>query len=58
TAAWNGFRPAVAQDHPVLTRIPGTRLFTAYGHYRNGILMAPATAARLTALVTSSWGTA
>lgn len=58
TAAWNGFRPGAAQDHPVLTRIPGTRLFTAYGHYRNGILMAPATAARLTAMITSSWGTA
>lgn len=56
-AAWNGFRPGAAAADPILTRIPGTRLFTAYGHYRNGILMAPATAARLAALITSSWGT-
>lgn len=43
-AVWNGFRPAAEGKLPVLGAINGSRLFAAYGHYRNGILMAPATA--------------
>ncbi|MGH9718699.1 MAG: NAD(P)/FAD-dependent oxidoreductase [Bryobacteraceae bacterium] len=41
---WCGFRPGTV-EHPVIGQHPGTRLWLAYGHYRNGILMAPATAA-------------
>jgi len=42
--AWIGFRPATASLVPVLESHAGGRLWLAYGHYRNGILMAPATA--------------
>ncbi len=44
---WLGFRPAVEGDTPVLGRAGGHAFWLAYGHYRNGILMAPATAQRL-----------
>jgi len=54
---WNGLRPGAAQADPVLGRIPGSRLWTAYGHYRNGILMAPSTARVVAAEIISSWGT-
>lgn len=44
---WIGFRPGSEAGHPLLGQAaPG--LWLAYGHYRNGILLAPATAARLT----------
>ena len=46
-AAWNGFRPRSATGEPVLERVPGTMVWLAYGHYRNGILLAPVTAARI-----------
>ena len=54
---WNGFRPASAQTDPVVGRVSGSRLWTAYGHYRNGILMAPSTARMVANEITSSWGT-
>lgn len=41
---WTGFRPAAEGLEPVLGQISGQPLWLAYGHYRNGILMAPATA--------------
>ncbi len=40
---WYGFRPAAAGNVPVLQRI-NDRVVLAYGHYRNGILLAPWTA--------------
>jgi glycine oxidase len=40
---WNGFRPGVAGEGPVIGRVPGTAVFLAFGHYRNGILLAPET---------------
>jgi glycine oxidase len=43
---WLGFRPGA--DEPVIRRVPGSTLWLAYGHYRNGILLAPATAERVT----------
>jgi glycine oxidase len=43
---WLGFRPGA--DEPVIRRVPGTTLWLAYGHFRNGILLAPATAERVT----------
>jgi glycine oxidase len=44
---WNGFRPDSAAGHPVIGRVEGTSVWLAYGHYRNGILLAPATASRV-----------
>ena len=42
---WNGFRPWIGDDvPPLIGRVAGTHVWTAYGHYRNGILMAPETA--------------
>jgi glycine oxidase len=41
--AWNGFRPATPNLLPEIRRVAGTRLWLAYGHYRNGILLAPIT---------------
>lgn len=44
---WLGFRPAVEGGRPALGRSGNTALWLAYGHYRNGILMAPASARRV-----------
>jgi glycine oxidase len=41
---WNGFRPGIDAAGPAVGRIAGTSVWTAFGHYRNGILMAPETA--------------
>lgn len=41
---WNGFRPGVEGECPVIGRIEGASVWTAFGHYRNGILLAPETA--------------
>jgi glycine oxidase len=52
-AIWSGFRPTTDDDAPVLgtAGIPG--LLVATGHHRNGILLAPVTAAALEELMTS-----
>ena len=52
--AWIGFRPATENYEPVIGRLEDTRVWLAYGHYRNGILLAPATAARVAAEIKSS----
>lgn len=52
--AWCNFRPSVAGDGPPLvgaSSLPG--LFLATGHHRNGILLAPSTAANVAAAVLS-----
>ena len=41
---WIGFRPATVSGEPRLGRLANSSVYLAYGHYRNGILMAPATA--------------
>ncbi len=41
---WNGFRPGVEGGMPVVGHLEGTTIWTAFGHYRNGILLAPETA--------------
>jgi glycine oxidase len=41
---WNGFRPAIEGGIPAIGRMPGTTIWMAFGHYRNGILLAPETA--------------
>jgi glycine oxidase len=45
--AWLGFRPAVEGFEPRIGRVDQTCLWLAYGHYRNGILLAPVTSARI-----------
>jgi glycine oxidase len=42
--AWVGFRPAAESPGPVIQRAGDSALWLAYGHYRNGILLAPLTA--------------
>lgn len=43
--AWIGFRPGLeCSEEPLMRREPDSNLWLAYGHYRNGILLAPATA--------------
>jgi len=44
TREWVGFRPGSERQGPTLGRVPGTNVWRAYGHYRNGILLTPATA--------------
>ena len=45
--AWVGFRPGSATVEPVVGRRGGSRIWDAYGHFRNGILLAPITAKML-----------
>ena len=47
---WAGLRPATADGLPVLGRT-GAHTFVAKGHYRNGILLAPATARVMAQLI-------
>ncbi|HXS11434.1 MAG TPA: FAD-dependent oxidoreductase [Acidobacteriaceae bacterium] len=50
--AWAGLRPAAADRLPLLGRLPGSRhQWMAAGHFRNGILLAPATAVALADLL-------
>jgi glycine oxidase len=44
TRQWFGFRPGIEHSGPAIRRITCTNLWLAYGHYRNGILLTPATA--------------
>jgi len=52
--SWLGFRPAMGSDPPAVGRAGDTHLWLAYGHYRNGILMAPATAHRISQGITAN----
>ncbi len=51
--SWAGLRPATPDSRPILGRIGHNQEFIATGHYRNGILLAPATAAVLADLLES-----
>jgi len=42
--AWTGLRPMTETGEPAIGRVEDTNVWLAYGHYRNGILLAPATA--------------
>jgi glycine oxidase len=44
TESWSGLRPGTADGLPFLGPTPIEGFFLATGHYRNGILLAPATA--------------
>ncbi len=52
--AWNGFRPGSETGDPVIGRLENSTVWLAYGHYRNGILLAPATARRIAREITSA----
>ncbi|MGA8028993.1 MAG: glycine oxidase ThiO [Bryobacteraceae bacterium] len=52
---WIGFRPASDVLH--VEAWHSSHLYLAYGHYRNGILLAPVTAERIGAVVNASLGT-
>lgn len=50
--AWAGLRPATSDRLPLIGRLPGSkRQWIAGGHFRNGILLAPATAVALADLL-------
>lgn len=49
--AWNGFRPGTPDGLPCIGQFEDTRLWLAYGHFRNGILLAPATARRVVSAI-------
>jgi glycine oxidase len=49
---WVGFRPAA--DHVHIGAWHSPQLYLAYGHYRNGILLAPLTAQRLADEITAN----
>jgi glycine oxidase len=52
---WIGFRPGPEnEDGPVLRRVPETNLWLAYGHYRNGILLTPVSAQRISSGIASA----
>jgi glycine oxidase len=46
-SVWIGFRPGTGAPAPHIGRVLSSRLWLAYGHYRNGILLAPATCDRI-----------
>lgn len=39
-----GYRPALDDGNPRLGRVPGTKISVAIGHFRHGVLLAPASA--------------
>ncbi|WP_133492845.1 FAD-binding oxidoreductase [Alcanivorax sp. 24] len=49
---WAGVRPGCGRDWPYLGEVPGVPgVYAALGHYRNGLVSAPASAALLAALM-------
>lgn len=54
---WTGFRPAAAGYEPRIGRLDAIApIWLAYGHYRNGILLAPVTAREIAADISASLG--
>lgn len=50
---WVGLRPATSALVPEIGRLPDSNLWLAYGHYRNGILLAPGTARKLASSIST-----
>jgi glycine oxidase len=50
-SSWSSFRPYTPDELPLIGEGDCERLLLATGHHRNGILLAPVTAAMITALV-------
>jgi glycine/D-amino acid oxidase-like deaminating enzyme len=53
---WTGLRPRAQTDEPVIRRVEESNVWLAYGHYRNGILLAPVTAELIAAAISASLG--
>jgi glycine oxidase len=53
---WAGLRPGSAIGEPVVEKVEGKELWLAYGHFRNGILMANSTAKMITESVVATLG--
>lgn len=53
---WVGFRPATGNMELQMGRIHDTNVWLSYGHFRNGILLAPLTAHRIAGEIISSLG--
>ena len=53
---WAGLRPGSEAGEPVVEKVPGKDLWLAYGHFRNGILLAPVTARIITESIVASLG--
>ena len=53
---WAGLRPGSPAGEPVVEQVPGKDVWHAFGHYRNGILLAPVTARLVTEAIVSSLG--
>jgi glycine oxidase len=53
---WIGFRPAAGNLEPEIGQFLERGLWLSYGHYRNGILLAPATALRVSREIIASLG--
>ena len=49
--AWAGVRPSTADNLPIIGETEIKGYFVATGHYRNGVLLAPATGEVIAALV-------
>jgi glycine oxidase len=49
--SWSSFRPYTRDELPLIGETPTPHLWLASGHHRNGILLAPVTAALIAALV-------
>ncbi len=54
--SWIGFRPRADAHRPHIEPFGASNLWLAYGHFRNGILLAPATAKRVAEQIMSSAG--
>lgn len=52
--AWIGFRPATPSGMPEVGRLPDSNIWLAYGHFRNGILLASVTARMIASEIISS----
>jgi glycine oxidase len=55
-SAWSGLRPGTPDGLPILGAATLRGLFVAAGHFRNGILLAPATARRMADLIVDGRG--
>jgi glycine oxidase len=53
-SVWIGFRPRTDAPAPHIGRVLSSRLWLAYGHYRNGVLLAPATCDRICREISAS----
>ena len=53
---WAGLRPGSETGEPVVEQVPGKDVWLAYGHFRNGILLAPITARMITESIVASLG--